>query len=217
MAMRLRRNMAAWLLRGMGELAPADDLNTAAVELERFPGISEPQAHGALDLVESALLAGDPAEAERRLARVALQSPDDGTMVWRQLERRDLLAAQLALAEGSWTRAGALAAEVARSAAARGSRRHELVARLLEDCARARAGEPPDPARVEAVLAGLAEVAGLEAWRWTGLAAASFGLDPWWDLAGRQVAALARRAGDHADGFAAHAGRWLGRARGGRP
>ena len=213
----LRRNMAAWLLRGMGELAPADDLNTAAVELERFPGISEPQAHGALDLVESALLAGDPAEAERRLARVALQSPDDGTMVWRQLERRDLLAAQLALAEGSWARAGALAAEVARSAAARGSRRHELVARLLEDCARARAGEAPDPARVEAVLAGLAEVAGLEAWRWTGLAAASFGLDPWWDLAGRQVAALARRAGDHADGFAAHAGRWLGRARGGRP
>jgi DNA-binding SARP family transcriptional activator len=210
-------NMAGWLLRGMGDLGPAEDSNLAAAALEDFPGISEPQAHAGLDLVEHALLAGDPVEAERRLARVRLQPPDGGTMVWRQRERQELLRAQLLLGEGALTRAREIAAEVERSAAARGSRRHELVARLLDRFARRRSDERPDPAEVEATLAALARVAGLEAWRWTGLAAATFGIDAWWVRAGAQAAALARNSGERGDRLAAFAGHWLERARAGGP
>jgi DNA-binding SARP family transcriptional activator/tetratricopeptide (TPR) repeat protein len=210
-------NMAAWLLRGMGELAAAEDSNLAAVAQTDFPGISEHQAHGALDLVEHALLIGDPAEAERRLARVELQPVDRGTMVWRQRERRELLRAQLAFGAGEWDRVREIAAAVERSAAARGSRRHELVARLLDRCGRARAGEPAHPAEVEATLDALARVAGLEAWRWTGLAAASLGVDAWWDRAAVQAAGLARRSGVRGDRLATFAERWLARARAGGP
>jgi DNA-binding SARP family transcriptional activator/tetratricopeptide (TPR) repeat protein len=210
-------NMAAWLLRGMGELAAAEDSNLAAVAQTDFPGISEHQAHGALDLVEHALLVGDPAGAERRLARVELQPLDGGTMVWRQRERHELLQAQLAFCAGEWDRAQEIAAAVERSAAARGSRRHELVARLLGRCARAQAGEPADPAEVEATLDALARVAGLEAWRWTGLAAASLGVDAWWDRAAAQAAGLARRSDARGDRLAAFAERWLERTRAGGP
>jgi hypothetical protein len=210
-------NMAAWLLRGMGELAAAEDSNLAAVAQTDFPGISEHQAHGALDLVEHALLVGDPAGAERRLARVELQPLDGGTMVWRQRERHELLQAQLAFCAGEWDRAQEIAAAVERSAAARGSRRHELVARLLGRCARAQADEPADPAEVEATLDALARVAGLEAWRWTGLAAASLGVDAWWDRAAAQAAGLARRSDARGDRLAAFAERWLERARAGGP
>ncbi|MBA2473433.1 MAG: hypothetical protein H0V41_14770, partial [Pseudonocardiales bacterium] len=99
------------------------------------------------------------------------------------------------------------------SAAGRGSIRHELVARLLVACAVAGAGSTPGDgagrAAVADLLTRLDRTSGLEAWRWTALAAQHLGIDRWWDLAERQVDVLAGRSGEHAATLRSFARRWL--------
>jgi tetratricopeptide (TPR) repeat protein len=208
-------NMQAWMLRGTGELGAAAELNAAAIEAVDPAMVAEPEVHARLDLVESALLTGDADEAARLLSRVELQPLDSGTMVWHQRERHGLLTARIALAAGDRAGAATAAAAVCASAAGRGSTRHELVAGLLAACAVNGPG-PEDGAEVAAVaelLTRLDRISGLEAWRWTALAARQFGVDRWWDLAERQVGVLAGRADQHAATLRRFARRWLDTAR----
>lgn len=201
-------NLRGWVLRGVGQLAAADEQHAAALAWNDFPGVAEPHTHAGLDLVESAVLRGDADEARARLALVQLQPDDSGTMVWHQRERHGLLTGRIALLEHRFPDAEEAAAGVLESAA-RGSRRHELTARALLVCSRAAAGDPADPAEVERVLDALEQVAGMEAWRYTALAARHLGVPLWEDRAERQVAALAGRAGEHGEGLRRFATRWL--------
>jgi DNA-binding SARP family transcriptional activator len=199
-------NMRGWVLRGVGQLAAADEQHAAALAWNQFPGLAEPHAQACLDLVESAVLAGDADDARVRLARAQLQPEGGGTMVWHQRERHGLLTARIALLERRFPDAEEAAAGVLQSAG-RGSQRHELAARVLLVCSRA--GDPADPADVERVLDALERVAGMEAWRYTALAARHLGVPRWADRAERQVAALAGGAGEHGDGLLRFAARWL--------
>jgi hypothetical protein len=201
-------NMRGWVLRGVGRLGAADDEHAAALAWQDFPSLAEPHAQASLDLVESAVLTGDADEAHARLARVRLQPADGGTMVWHQQERLALLTARIALLERRFGDAEEAAAGVL-SSAARGSRRHDLVARVVLAAARAGAGDPVDPAALEAALRALEGVAGLEAWRWTALAARHVGVPGWADRAEQQVVALAGRAGEHGNALRRFADRWL--------
>jgi hypothetical protein len=143
---------------------------------------------GPLAAVDAARRGGPVA---RLLSRVELQPLDSGTMVWHQHERHGLLTARIALAAGDRAGAAGAATEVWASAAGRGSIRHELVAWLLAACAVAGADSSSDDsagrAAVTDLLTRLDRTSGLEAWRWTALAAQHLGVDRWWALAERQV------------------------------
>lgn len=192
-------NMKAWMLRGVGELGAAAELNAAAAQAVDSAVVAEPEVHARLDLVETALLAGDCDRAAGLLSQVQLQPLDSGTMVWHQRERHGLLVARIALAGGDRAGAATAATQVCGWAAARGSTRHELVARLLVACAGV-VGDTDGggPAAVADLLTQLDRTSRMEAWRWTALAAQHLGVDRWWTLAQRQVDALAEAAGPHA-------------------
>ncbi|HEX6405160.1 MAG TPA: AAA family ATPase [Pseudonocardiaceae bacterium] len=206
-------NMQAWMLRGVGELDAAAELNAAAVEAVDSAAVSEPEVHARLDLVETALLAGDCDRAAGLLSQVELQPLDSGTMVWHQRERHGLLVARIALAGGDRAGAATAATQVCVSAAARGSTRHELVARLLVACAGV-TGDADRVGPVEAadLLTGLDRTSKMEAWRWTALAAQHLGIDRWWSLAQRQVDALAEATGPYATTLRTVARRRLARS-----
>jgi DNA-binding SARP family transcriptional activator len=199
-------NMQAWMLRGVGELGAAAELNAAAAQAVDSAAVAEPEVHARLDLVETALQAGDVGRAADLLSEVQLQPLDSGTMVWHQRERHGLLTARIALAGGDRAAAATAATQVCVEAAARGSTRHELVARLLMACAGAGS---ESPAEVAELLTRLDGTSRMEAWRWTALAAQYFGVERWRTLAQRQVDALAGAAGPHAPTLRAFARRWL--------
>ena len=115
--------------------------------------------------------------------------------------------------------------EVAATAAARGDDRYALLARLAAARGRwRRAGGAVDLDAVDADLARLPRVAGLEAWWTTALVARDLGVDAWRGRAEAAVDALALGVGVDAEGFRERAGRWLDERalrapgpRGGRP
>jgi DNA-binding SARP family transcriptional activator len=202
-------NFRGWALRNLGALDAADEANRQAIERSRGSTLAEPVAQATLDLVETALLRGDPDDVRARLAAVELEREGAGTMVWHQRERLALLRAEAAYAAGAWDDALAAAEPLAVSAAVRGSRRHAALARVVVLLARARTGTAA-PADVAAALADLDTVAGLESWRWTARAAAALGVDAWRADADARVARLAAGAGPHADDVRRLATRWLG-------
>jgi hypothetical protein len=145
-------------------------------------------------------------------------------MLWARDERAGLLRARLALLCGEHERARAEAAEVARMAAERGSRRHEVAARLVMGIAAAKTAATTaaivsgggrvgaaDPNEVELLLGELDQLAGMEAWRWTADAAAAFGVDRWRQVADQRLATLAAAAGDRAAALTTWAARYLDR------
>ncbi|HEY6539039.1 MAG TPA: AAA family ATPase, partial [Candidatus Dormibacteraeota bacterium] len=52
-------NLRGWIVRNLGELGQADELNRAAIEAARAQGLDEPLANGLLDLASGRLLADD--------------------------------------------------------------------------------------------------------------------------------------------------------------
>jgi hypothetical protein len=181
-------------------------------------GAALASARAGLELADAGPLAAVDAArrggpAARLLSRVELQPLDSGTMVWHQHERHGLLTARIALAAGDRAGAAGAATEVCASAAGRGSIRHELVAWLLAACAAAGADSSSDDSAGRAAVTDLLtrpdRTSGLEAWRWTALAAQHLGVDRWWALAERQVEVLAGRPGEHATTLRGFARRWL--------
>jgi hypothetical protein len=215
-------NVTGWLLRSIGEAAAAGDANRAAVEAATAVSFGEPLRQGLFDLTELALTAGDFDAAGRLLTQAAPGMESEGTMMWHQRERFALLSARLALAAGDVETAATGAAAVAGEAAARGSRRHELFARLLVARAALAAGDAVDLNGVESVLVELDGVAGLEVWWLTAELAVASRSDRLWraaaDPAGprrsalalQRAGAFAARAGPYRDQVAAHVTRRLG-------
>ena len=116
-------------------------------------------------------------------------------------------------------------------AAGRGSRRHEVAARLVMAIAAAKSAAGAGAGRaaktaassgaesagpvvaadvneVELLLGELDQLAGLEAWRWTADAADAFGVDRWRQVADQRLATLAAAAGDRAAALTTWAGRY---------
>jgi hypothetical protein len=163
-------NYRAWVLRNLGQSGEAAELNEQARSLTAGVGLEEAHNQGTLDLADGCLLAGDAEAAERYLSELRgldREGPDLVSMAWHQRERWGLLGARVALAQGRADEAERQADATASIAEERGNARHATLARTVQALARIEAGDPPDPDRLDALLARLDAVAALESWRWS--------------------------------------------------
>ncbi len=200
-------NLRGWIVRNLGEIAEADELNQAAIEDAQSQGLAEPLANGLLDLAAGRLVAGELDAAGALLDEAAALGEVEHAFRWRHQLRGRVLRARLDLALGEDEAARAGAESLVAEAANLGVPRYEVQARLLAAVAAHLAGAAPDLDEVGMLLVRLDEVAGLEAWWITADVARVFGVDAWEDLAGRRVAALAERSGPYKaalERFAAH-------------
>jgi DNA-binding SARP family transcriptional activator len=190
-------NYEGWISRSIGRRDHAAARHREALASSgRF---QEPRVQALLDLTALAVDAGDADEASRWLGQVEMAADDEGTMVWHQRQRSWLLGARLAMAHGDPEAAGRLAERLVVDALARGALRHQLLGRAVALQAAATLGQPVDPEDVDATLAGLDAVAGLEVWRVTAELAAATGRDDLWAAASRRAESLAAASGPAAD------------------
>jgi DNA-binding SARP family transcriptional activator len=192
-------NLRGWILRNLGELERADDLNSEAIEAAGERGMAEPLANALLDLVSGRLLAGDLEGADRFLIEAAPLADVEHAFRWRHQLRGRLLRTRLDLATGSTETALAAAVALADEAAALGTPRYEVQARLIAVLAARKTGAPTDMEEVNQLLSRLGRVAGLEAWWITAEVAKAFDVHRWTDLAHKRVAELRTHAGIHVD------------------
>jgi len=197
-------NCRGWVLRNIGELDAAWACNEASATLPADdPPLAEPRFAGQLDLAEHELAIGDVAAAQRRLADTADVEQWTGSMHWRHRARHRLLRARVALSAGEPDTARRLASAVADESHARGVRRYELFATLVN----VRAGAPTAPDALTATLAELDRLAGLEVWWLTAELAQQRDDAELWQQARRRVDALAARSGRYAASLQAYAAR----------
>jgi DNA-binding SARP family transcriptional activator/tetratricopeptide (TPR) repeat protein len=203
-------NLRGWIVRNLGELNEADDLTQAAIEAARPLGLAEPLANALLDLASGRLLAGDLDAAGRLLTEAGPLADVEHAFRWRHELRGRLLRARLDLALGEAELAIVGAESLATDAAALGTPRYEVQARLAGAMAAHRIGGAVDHDEVARLLMRLDDLAGLEAWRITAEVAQEFGVGEWATLAGRRAGELRTRAGGYADALGREADRRLG-------
>lgn len=186
-------NARSWILRSVGRLAEADDINQRVFESTDSPPMMEMHSAAALDLLEGRLLAGDLDGAAAAIDRARIIDRFNGTMAWHHRQRFGVQRARFAQATGDPERAVEVARAVVDDAVARGTRRYELLARAV-------LGDAD-------VLTALERVAGMEVWRVTAELAARTGADQLWRDAERRAGALVAAAGPHAESLRA----WIAR------
>ena len=143
--------------------------------------------------------AGDAGGAQDRLAQARTLLTGNLVFGWRLELKYQLLTARLALLRGDAEAALAAATGLERRATVLGVPRYVSVARVLKHRACRALSLPVD---LETVAADLDLVEGsvaVEAWWWTGEAAADFAVPAWLDVAAARAERLARQAGDYAD------------------
>jgi DNA-binding SARP family transcriptional activator len=193
-------NFAGWVLRNLGADGPGHDRHLEALELgQAGQGIPELTIAALLDLAEECVQAGDPDGAQSRLAAGGTLLAGDLVFGWRLELKHKLITARLALLRGDPEQALKVASDLEARSSALGVPRYLSVARLLEHRARRALGLPVEPGAVAADLALVRRSVAIEAWWWTGQAAADFAVPAWLDDAAAQAERLARQAGDHAD------------------
>jgi hypothetical protein len=157
-------NFKAWVLRGLGELEQANELNWRARDQARGVGMAEAEAHALVDLADGQLRVGQLDSAARYLDDAALLQEIPHANCWYHELRYRLLRARLALKGGCPEEAHASANCLRRHAQEIGVRRYADLAFLLEVQATAALGRPIEHDPVEAILQRLPEHSGLEAW-----------------------------------------------------
>jgi len=178
-------NASSWILRAVGRLDEADDVNHRVFESTDSPPMMEMHCAAALDLLEGRLLADDLDGAPRAIDRARIVDGFNGSMGWHHRQRFGVQQARFAQATGDPVRAAELAMAVIEDASARGAIRYELLARaVLGD--------------VDALMP-LERVAGMEVWRVTAEIAARTGVDQLWRDSDRRADALVAGAGAHAE------------------
>ncbi|MGI8663816.1 MAG: BTAD domain-containing putative transcriptional regulator [Acidimicrobiales bacterium] len=182
-------NVHSWILRCVGRLEEADDINHRVFETTDSPSMMEMRCAAALDLLEGRLLADDLDGAAAAIDRARFIDAFSGTMAWHHRQRFGLQQARFAQATSDPERATELASAVIDDAVARGTRRYELLARAV-------VGDVD-------VLIPLERVAGMEVWRITAELAARTGVDQLWRDAERRAGALVAAAGPHAESLRA--------------
>ncbi len=203
-------NLRAWIVRNLGAIGEADELNRAALDAARPQGLAEPLANSLLDLASGRLFVGDLDSTAGLLAEAASQAEADHAFRWRHQLRARLIRARLDLAGGDPLAALAGGESLAAEAGQLGAPRCEVQARLVAAMAAHQSGAPIDREAVHRLLLRLDDVAGLEAWWITGEVARVFDVAAWADLAGRRVTALHRRAGGYGAALARAAAPRLG-------
>lgn len=183
-------NARSWILRAVGRVDEADDVNHRVFESTDSPPMMEMHCAAVLDLLEGRLLANDfdgAANAIDRAARIV--DGFNGTMAWHHRQRFGVQQARFAQATGDPERAVELASAVVDDAVTRGTRRYELLARAV-------LGDAD-------VLSPLERVAGMEVWRVTAETASRTGDDQLWRDADRRAGALVAAAGPDAESLRA--------------
>ncbi len=202
-------NFAGWVLRSLGAADEADDHHRRALELGQSQGTVEVTIAALEDLAEQCVEAGDAGGAQDRLAQARTLLTGDLVFGWRLELKYQLLTARLALLRGDAEAALAAAAGLETRAAVLGVPRYVSVARVLKHRARRALSLPVDLDRVAADLDLVEGSVAVEAWWWTGEAAADFAVPAWLDVAAGRAERLARQAGDYADTLRrAAAGAW---------
>ena len=191
-------NFTGWVLRQLGATAAALDCHQQALESASRNATPEVAIAVLEDLAELRLDAGDTEGAAALLGDARARLSGDLVFGWRLALKADLVAARLALLESDHQRAITIATLLADAAAALGVPRYASAARILRHRAAAVAGQPVDLAAADADLRELEQSMAIEAWWWTGEAAADLGMPAWLDRAAAQAARLAAGAGEHA-------------------
>jgi tetratricopeptide (TPR) repeat protein len=192
-------NFAGWVLRSLGASAEAADHHGQALELGQSEGTMEVTIAALEDLAEQCVEAGDPDGARARLAQARALLAGDLVFGWRLELKYQLLTARLALLAGDAQTALATATSLRARAAELNVPRYTSVAGVLTHRARRALGLPVDLGAVTADLDRVEAAVAVEAWWWTGEAAAEFAVPAWLDLTADRAERLARQAGDYTD------------------
>src|SRR6202453_176079 len=204
-------NFAGWVLRNLGAAGPAHDLHLRALELGQVgQGIPELAIAALQDLAEEHVQAGDPDRAQARLAQARTLLTGNLVFGWRLELKHRLITGRLGLLRGDPEAALTIASELEARAAALGVPRYVSVARVLVHRARHALRLPVDLDAVAADLDLVEASVAVEAWWWTGEAAADFAVPAWLDLTADRAERLARQAGEHAGTLRRAAGPRLG-------
>ena len=191
-------NFAGWVLRNLGAAAEGHDHHLEALEVGQRHGTAEVTIAALEDLAEECLDSGDLGGAAARLAQARALLHGDLVFGWRLELKHQLITGRLALLRGEPDRALAAAGELESRARALGVPRYTSVARLLRHRACHALGMPVELDAVAADLDLLDRSVALEAWWWTGDAAADFAVTAWHDRALADAGRLASQAGPHA-------------------
>jgi DNA-binding SARP family transcriptional activator len=193
-------NFAGWVLRNLGAAGPAHDLHLEALELgQAGQGIPELAIAALQDLAEEHVHAGDADGARTRLTQARTMLTGDLVFGWRLELKHQLITGRLALLRGDPEAAMTAASELETRAATLQVPRYTSVARILAHRARRALRLPVDLDAVAADLDQVEASVAVEAWWWTGEAAADFAIPAWLDLAADRAERLASQAGGHAD------------------
>ncbi len=193
-------NFAGWVLRNLGAASQAHERHQRALELgQAGQGIPELAIAALQDLAEECVLAEDQDGARDRLDQARTMLTGDLVFGWRLELKHQLITARLALLRGDPRAALSAASELELEAAALGVPRYVSVARVLAHRARRALGVPVDLDAVAADLDLVEKAVAVEAWWWTGEAAADFAVPAWLDVAAGRAERLARQAGEHAE------------------
>ena len=160
-------------------------------------------------LAEQCAEAGDADGVQARLVQARALLAGELVFGWRLELRHQLITGRLALLRGDAEAALAAATEVETRAGALGVPRYLTVARVLARRARGALGLPVDLDALAADLDRIEGAVAVEAWWWTGEAAADFAVPAWLDVAAKRAERLARQAGDYAETLRRAAGRRL--------
>ena len=191
-------NFAGWVLRNLGAAGAAHDRHLQALELgQAGQGIPELAIAALQDLAEECVQAGDAGGAQDRLTQARTLLTGDLVFGWRLELKHQLITGRLALLRGDPEAALTVASELETRAAALRVPRYVSVARVLAHRARRALRLPVDLDAVAADLDLVEESVAVEAWWWTGEAAADFAVPAWLDVAADRAERLARQAGEH--------------------
>jgi DNA-binding SARP family transcriptional activator len=198
-------NFTGWVLRNLGASAAALDCHTEALEAAGRMATPEVAIAVLEDLAELRLDAGDAEGAAPLLAAAHDKLTGDLVFGWRLALKHDLIAARMALLRGDAELALATAARLTEAARKLGIPRYASAAGLLRHRAAAALGLPPDLPGAERDLSLMEHSVAIEAWWWTGEAAAALRVPAWLDRAAEQAGRLAAAAGSHGDTLRRHA------------
>ena len=193
-------NFAGWVLRNLGAASEAHERHQRALELgQAGQGIPELAIAALQDLAEECVLGRDQDGARERLDQARTMLTGDLVFGWRLELKHQLITARLALLRDDPRAALSTASGLEIKAAALGVPRYVSVARVLAHRARRALGAPVDLDAVAADLDLVEKAVAVEAWWWTGEAAADLAVPAWLDVAAARAERLARQAGEHAE------------------
>jgi hypothetical protein len=189
-------NMAAWVLRNMGEISGATEANAAALEAARESEYRELEVYALLDPCDDAIAGGDGGAAASAIEAARTIMRESYAYRWRHELRVGLLEGRIALLEGEHDRALDLAERLIAAAIERYAPRYTQLGEVVRLQARAGLGaEPPAADALTELSASLSAVAGVEAWWVLAELGAALGSEVCFDLASAQRDRLAEHLG----------------------